>query len=595
MRNASCRVDGSVDGDPEAARVSRRPLRPKSLATFAGVALAGVALAVAGVGLLSAGPAAAATDSAFVGHTPAVFLAVGSPTQLQATTESVGQLAFHNVGLVSHVTYDAIAFDSMDNYIYGVETDAAGNPDPYHVVRVDADGGVTDTGTVVEASGGLNINIGVWDPDNNEIYFANDASRELFAYDPSTGAMEESSLNSSIDATDLAYAGGYFWGQVAGPDVVRVDPATDQVYEFAVSPDVFPAGMAATAAWSDGGARLGFSAGSSGDVYRVSLADMASAQPTLALVARQPGPRNVQDGSAGFAVVDKQGSALGGGFFALSATAPASSVVVDLTVAQLAAPQPYVAGSAFAYTVIVQNRGPADAVGARVSDPLPAALRNAGFTWTCVSGAGATCATAGSGGISDTVDIPAGGQVVYTVVGTVPTGTSGDLADTVTVTAPPNVTDSGCSPSCTSSTVDGPVAPSPSTDNVVGSGPTAIYVGETRNYSYTVVNTRNVTAPPVPYTRDVTQAGGTTPNSGVADAKGTSTPTTPSSLSPTAATATPPASAQPLTAISAGYGQAPSGGLTAFDQAVVAAALVVLGGAGALGLRRALGHWTARK
>ena len=129
---------------------------------------------------------------------------------------------------------------------------------------------------------------------------------------------------------------------------------------------------------------------------------------------------------------------------------------VDLAVTKTATPDPYVAGQPLTYTVTVTNAGPSEAIGASVSDPLPAALQGAGFTWTCAPSAGASCATTGSGNISDTVTIPVGGQLVYTVTGTVPTGTTATLTNTATVTPPPGSSDTGCTPNCSGTNHDPP-------------------------------------------------------------------------------------------------------------------------------------------
>ena len=70
---------------------------------------------------------------------------------------------------------------------------------------------------------------------------------------------------------------------------------------------------------------------------------------------------------------------------------------VDLTVTKTSAPSPYIAGHRLTYTVTVANGGPDDAVGVRVSDPLPAALAAGAFTWTCDASRGSVCTPAGTG------------------------------------------------------------------------------------------------------------------------------------------------------------------------------------------------------
>ena len=72
----------------------------------------------------------------------------------------------------------------------------------------------------------------------------------------------------------------------------------------------------------------------------------------------------------------------------------------------------------------VERRARATPPGATVADTFPAALTAA--TWTCVGAGGGTCTAAGSGNINDTVNLPAGGSVTYTLTGTVGRGGHGD-------------------------------------------------------------------------------------------------------------------------------------------------------------------------
>ncbi|MFC8299530.1 DUF11 domain-containing protein [Micromonospora orduensis] len=142
---------------------------------------------------------------------------------------------------------------------------------------------------------------------------------------------------------------------------------------------------------------------------------------------------------------------------------------VDLAVVKSETPNPYVPGTPLTYTVTVTNSGPSDAVGATVTDPLPAPL--AGFTWTCAASAGSSCTASGTGSIDDTVTVAAGGTLTYTITGTVPLGTIGDLTNTATLVPPEGVSDPDCTPNCSASVVlAGPLPPMP----VTGSRLTAV-------------------------------------------------------------------------------------------------------------------------
>src|SRR6185295_7855108 len=95
-------------------------------------------------------------------------------------------------------------------------------------------------------------------------------------------------------------------------------------------------------------------------------------------------------------------------------------------------------GGSVTYTIVASNAGPSAATGATVSDTFPASLT---CTWTCVGAGGGTCTAAGSGNISDTVNLPSGGSVTYTASCTVSAAATGTLSNTATVTAPGGVTD----------------------------------------------------------------------------------------------------------------------------------------------------------
>jgi uncharacterized repeat protein (TIGR01451 family) len=95
-------------------------------------------------------------------------------------------------------------------------------------------------------------------------------------------------------------------------------------------------------------------------------------------------------------------------------------------------------GGSVTYTITSSNAGPSDASGATVADTFPASLT---CTWTCAGAGGGTCTASGSGNISDTVNLPAGGSTTYTASCAVSAAATGTLSNTATVAAPAGVTD----------------------------------------------------------------------------------------------------------------------------------------------------------
>ncbi len=112
----------------------------------------------------------------------------------------------------------------------------------------------------------------------------------------------------------------------------------------------------------------------------------------------------------------------------------------DLSISKTDGVVSVVAGASTVYTIVVSNTGPSNVVGATVSDVMPAAIVS--DTFAAVATGGATGFTAaGAGNINDTVNLPAGSTITYTVIASINSGASGNLVNTATVTAPAGVTD----------------------------------------------------------------------------------------------------------------------------------------------------------
>jgi uncharacterized repeat protein (TIGR01451 family) len=112
----------------------------------------------------------------------------------------------------------------------------------------------------------------------------------------------------------------------------------------------------------------------------------------------------------------------------------------DLSVTKTNGVTSAVPGTTTTYTIVVSNAGPSAAVGAPVSDALPAAVVSA--TWTCVASGGSSCGTAaGSGNVAANVSLLAGGTATFTLAATLSPSATGTLANTAAVGVPPGVTD----------------------------------------------------------------------------------------------------------------------------------------------------------
>ena len=181
-----------------------------------------------------------------------------------------------------------------------------------------------------------------------------------------------------------------------------------------------------------------------------------------------------------------------GGTGAISNTATlTANEAVDLSVTKSDGKLAVDRGEVITYAVVVGNAGPSAATGASVFDTLPSSLT--GVTWTCAAGAGAACSSNGSGNISDTVTIPAGSDVTYTISATVANTATTDIVNSASVIAPIGVTD-----------LDNSNNSATDTDHLnrltiaKSANPTTYStVGTTISYSYTITNegTSTLSAP----------------------------------------------------------------------------------------------------
>jgi uncharacterized repeat protein (TIGR01451 family) len=114
----------------------------------------------------------------------------------------------------------------------------------------------------------------------------------------------------------------------------------------------------------------------------------------------------------------------------------------DLAVTKTDGVTIYPPGGTVTYTIVVSNYGPVPVTGAIVSDAIPANITS--WIWTCVPTGTATCSSPGVSsalGFGDSVNIPSGGHITYTVVASVNIAATGDTTNTVTVAPPGGVTD----------------------------------------------------------------------------------------------------------------------------------------------------------
>jgi uncharacterized repeat protein (TIGR01451 family) len=157
----------------------------------------------------------------------------------------------------------------------------------------------------------------------------------------------------------------------------------------------------------------------------------------------------------------------------------------DLSISKTDGVSSVVPGNPVTYTIVVTNNGPSAVSGASVADTFPSSLT--GVTFTSVAAGGATGNTAaGSGNISDTVNMPVGSSITYTVNATVAASATGSLSNTATVTAPGGVTDP--TPGNNSATDTDTLTPSADVSVTKTDSPDPVQAGSNITYTVTVTN-----------------------------------------------------------------------------------------------------------
>ncbi|MYU21164.1 DUF11 domain-containing protein, partial [Streptomyces sp. SID8352] len=305
---------------------------------------------------------------------PTVFVGQEIPTRLyKAVTGASGSVTFQPEGGASAINYNSIAYNTADNYLYGVGG-AAGNSaiPPASVIRIGQGGVVTRVGSGSVPGG---TNWGSFAPDGG-LYVGGSGLDTAYRVNPANGQVTATiKLSATPIASDLTYANGYFWGATPAGQMVRVNllgaGAVKTVTVF--NPVVLtPTNSAFGANWTFGNGNIGISDNATGTVYQVRITNPAAANPSFTLVSRSPGPSSGNNDGAASPGLPTD--------FSITKTGPGQ----------------FKPGSTVSYMLTVKNNGPGNASGYTVTDTLPAPLTNvrtttpgctvAGNTLTCVGG-----------------------------------------------------------------------------------------------------------------------------------------------------------------------------------------------------------------
>ncbi len=167
-----------------------------------------------------------------------------------------------------------------------------------------------------------------------------------------------------------------------------------------------------------------------------------------------------------------------------TATVVVGMPVADVSVTKDDGVTSAVPGQSLTYTIVATNNGPTDDPSVSLTDTFPSDLT---CTFTSAAAGGATGNTAsGMGNLAETLSMPPGGSVTYTVMCTIDSAATGTLSNTATVTG--SVTDP--SPGNNSATdADTVLAPMADVSVTKDDGVTSAVPGQ--SLTYTIVATNN--------------------------------------------------------------------------------------------------------
>lgn len=380
-----------------------------------------VASGAVAMGLLFLLPAQAQAQSSFGTCDARMFFdqVNSNPTPDQATLSEVNYVTspFTYTALGSGLARNAIGYNPLDNYIYGIEWDnASGN----ELVRVASDGSSTVVGTVAGLPSG-NYTSGAISPTGQLYIREGSINNIVYRIDIATLTATAITLSQSFAVQDLAWHNGALYAIVNGGGLARIDPATGATTITSAASTTPLTGSIAM--WGFANALLAYYAP---NIYAI--------DPLTGAATRlSPAPTSSSGDGANCTLAT---FVLDADLSLTKTNTPGINNDVDQ------ATDTYLPGTNVTYTIVVRNTGPFGAENVTVSDPLPAGITTA--SWTCgAPTGGARCgAASGSGALNDTgADLPPASSLTYAFTVTVPADFTGPLSNTATVVPPSAVND----------------------------------------------------------------------------------------------------------------------------------------------------------
>ena len=271
-------------------------------------------------------------------------------TQLEQviSSDASNSLQFSNIGAPYAPGYNALGYNSTNNYLYAIGIDA---PTADHLLQIDSTGTVTDLGSItgLPGSGTASYNSGSFglDVTPNILYILEAAATQtLYAIDVSAPTPTATAIPLSRavpNLADFACANGFMWAIYAGGTAAtaaqhgmyRINFQTGQVDFYPASSLNFGSAFnwnteSFGAQWFYGNKNLGISGNTDGRIYQISIANPTTT-PTFSLVSSTSGPNSSTNDGASYI-----------------------GVPIDLSILKTG-PATYTPGSTVNYTLRVKN------------------------------------------------------------------------------------------------------------------------------------------------------------------------------------------------------------------------------------------------
>ena len=171
-----------------------------------------------------------------------------SGSQLYQLDPSIPNAKQYEIGPNTLGGIDAIGFNVLDGYMYGIATTTTNGRTAGNLVRINSSGVVTDLGAISGASATdmAAIRAGDFDDSGNLVVKKSGSTATWYSINVATKVATTLTLSASVTGDDIAYANGYFYTTGSGStgNLFRVAKGTWGVVVKNVLPDSYNTGEA---------------------------------------------------------------------------------------------------------------------------------------------------------------------------------------------------------------------------------------------------------------------------------------------------------------------------------------------------------------